>query len=128
MKVGIEIKGSVPFRLPCDGTSSSEECVSIDVAGRGRAVVPRVIVDWLNCDLLPYEDFGRPFGPTLLEKLPFEVLREDTDGAREDVEDVKDGFRLCIDFYNQVSPCCLPFSTPNHSLGCKLWCLQSRAC
>lgn len=69
----------------------------MDVAGRGRAV-PLVAVDWLNCDLPPYEDFGRPFGPTLLEKLLFDGFRDDADGAREDVEDVNEGFRLCIDF------------------------------
>jgi hypothetical protein len=45
---------------------------------------------------------GRLPGPTLLEKLPLEVFREDTDCVRDVVEDVKDWFRLCpiedIDF------------------------------
>lgn len=68
----------------------------MDVAGRGRAV-PLVVVDWLNCDLPPYEDFGRPLGPTLLAKLLFDVFRDDADGARDDVEEVNEGFRPCID-------------------------------
>lgn len=80
--------------------------MSMDVAGRGRAV-PLVVVDWLNCDLPPYEDFGRPLGPTLLAKLLFDVFRDDTDGARE-VEEVKDGFRPCIDFCDQISTDILP--------------------
>ena len=33
-------------------------------------------------------------GPTLLEKLLFDVLRDDTDGVRDDTEDEKDLFRL----------------------------------
>jgi len=107
MGVGNEIKGSVPLRLPCDGRSSSEECVSMDVAGRGRAV-PLVVVDWLNCDLPPYEDFGRPLGPTLLAKLLFDVFRDDADGARDDVEEVNEGFRPCIDLCDHVSPDILP--------------------
>jgi hypothetical protein len=46
---------------------------------------------------------GRPPGPILLEKLPFEVCREDTDGVRyDDTDEEKDGFRPCpiddIDF------------------------------
>lgn len=30
---------------------------------------------------------GRPPGPMLLEKLPLDVFREDTDGARDDMEE-----------------------------------------
>lgn len=66
----------------------------------GIVVVGRVVVDWLNaievCGRLPYADFGRP--PTLLAKLPFDVFLEDTDGVRDDVDDVKEGFRLCMGF------------------------------
>ena len=96
-----EASSCIPFRFPCDGkSSSSSECISIDVCGRdfGMAVVGRVVVDWLNaievCGRLPYADRGRLPGPTLLEKLPFDVFRDDTDGVRDDIEDEKELFRI----------------------------------
>ena len=56
------------------------------------AVVGRVLVDWLNaidvCGRVPYADFGRLLGPTLLELL-FEMVRDDADGFRDDVDDEK---------------------------------------
>jgi hypothetical protein len=102
MEDGIGGNGCIPFRFPCDGksSSSSSSWLSMDVTGRdfGIAVVGRVVVDWLNaidvCGRLPYADRGRLLGPTLFEKLPFDVFRDDTEGVRDDMEDEKELFRV----------------------------------
>lgn len=62
----------------------------IEVAGRDLA--------WPKGRLVPIAVCGRPYparapGPTLLEKLPFDVFRDETELLREETEDVKDGFR-----------------------------------
>jgi len=36
-------------------------------------------------------------GPTLLEKLLLDVLRDDTDGVRDEMEEEKDLFRVKLD-------------------------------
>ena len=45
---------------------------------------------------MPYADGGRAPGPTLLEKLLLDELREDTDGVRDDVDELNDGFRGAV--------------------------------
>jgi hypothetical protein len=71
---------------------SSSGCISIDVAGRDLV---RLLVAWLYdievCGRWPYP--GREPGPTLLEKLPFDVFRDDAVGGREDTEEEKDEVR-----------------------------------
>lgn len=93
MEGEIELSVCIPFLLPFAGISSSSEWLSIEVVGRdlGRAVAGRTAVDRLSaidvCGRAPLYDPGRPPGPILLEKLPLEVLREDTDGVRDEEKD-----------------------------------------
>jgi hypothetical protein len=68
---------------------------AIAVAGREFDTdMGRPIEDLLKaievCGRELYAETGRPPGPTLLEKLPFDVFRDETEGAREEDEDEND--------------------------------------
>jgi hypothetical protein len=42
------------------------------------------------CGRESYAETGRPLGPTLLEKLPLDVFRDETEGVRDEDEDEND--------------------------------------
>jgi len=84
--------------FPFAGTSWSAY-VSVDVPGRGLADIIRDEVDWLYevCGRALYAERGREPGPTLLEKLPLDVFRDDTDAVRElrvDTDEENEVFRV----------------------------------
>ena len=75
----------------------------MDVAGRELDIeIGRPIVDLLNaievCGRELYAEIGRAPGPTLLEKLPLDVFRDETEGVREDTEDENEGLRMSLLF------------------------------
>jgi hypothetical protein len=70
-------------------------------------VLGRPIVDLLNaievCGREAYPDVGRAPGPRLLEKLPIDVFRDETEVAREETEDVDEGLRMWLLFCVNIS-------------------------
>ena len=104
------ISESIPMFSLELSTSSCDDRNPLAVAGRdrGRPDAVRCCCGYLalcwDARLL-LKDCVLPW-PTLLEKLPFEVLREDAEGGRDDMDEEKEFVRLnvfCMESSSQYS-------------------------